>query len=112
MGGQEVAGADRHQPDGTAPSQGLRLTRDSMPAKLLKDRDMDPNRADNHCQTPLHCGQLGHEGVLMRLLGRDDAELNRVNNEGLTPLARARWVGIIRRDGEDAARMPRPRLKC
>lgn len=84
-----------------------------MPAKLLKDRDnMDPNRADNHCQTPLHCGQLGHEGVLMRLLGRDDAEPNQVNNEGLTPLARVMRVGIVRQDGEDAARMSRRRLKC
>lgn len=40
----------------------------------------------------------------MRPLGRDDVELNRVNNEGLAPRARAMWVGTL--DDEDAARMP------
>jgi len=31
----------------------------------------------------------------MRLLGRDDVEPNRVNNEGLTPLARVVWCGYV-----------------
>ena len=66
---------------------------------------MDPNRADNRGQTLSHyAGTLGHEEILMRPLGRKDAELNGRNNEGLKPLAGA-VRGGVRRDGEDAAKM-------
>ena len=40
---------------------------------------MDPNHAENGGQTPLpRAGRLGHEEILVRLLGGDDVDLNRV----------------------------------
>ena len=49
---------------------------------------MDPNWAVNRGQTLVHCaGRLGHQEILMRLLGGDDVGLNPVNNEDPTPLA-------------------------
>ena len=99
--------AERHQPklpstNETATSQGgVRLTCNPEPAELLIDRgDMDPNRADNRGQTLSHYeGTLGHEEILMRPLGRKDAELNGGNNEGLKPLAgavRGGYVGTVK----------------
>ena len=65
---------------------------------------MDPNCADNGGQTLSHyAGRLGHEEILMRSLGRKDAELNGGNNEGLILLAGA--VRGRRRDGGDATKM-------
>jgi len=47
---EEVARADRYQQntDGATPSQGLLLTCDPRPVKLLMNgKKVDPNRADN-----------------------------------------------------------------
>ena len=81
--------------DGITSSQGLRLTYNLKSAKPLIDHgDMDPSRPVNLGQTLVHCaGRLGHEEILMRLLGWGDVELSRVNNKRLTPLARAMRVG-------------------
>ncbi|PUU80838.1 hypothetical protein B9Z19DRAFT_1191571 [Tuber borchii] len=81
--------------------EGLRLICNLEPAGLPIDReDMDPNCVDNRGQTLVHCaGRLGQEDMLMRLLGGDDAELNRMNNEGRSPLARTLqdgYVGIVK----------------
>jgi len=53
---------------------------------------VDLNRTNNRCQTLLHYpGRLGCEEILRRLLGREGAELNSVNDRCLTPLAGVVW---------------------
>jgi len=42
-----------------------------------------------------NAGRLGREEILVRLLGRDDVEPDRVNNAGLIPLAGIVWGGYV-----------------
>lgn len=54
--------------------------------KEIRD-DINPNKQDTNCQTPLICATWhGHEGVLELLVRREDINLNKPDNDGRTLL--------------------------
>ena len=54
---------------------------------LLERDDVNPDKPDNHGETPLRSAAYnGHEGLVKLLLGRDDVNPDKPDDEGLTPL--------------------------
>ncbi|PUU79999.1 hypothetical protein B9Z19DRAFT_1124325 [Tuber borchii] len=73
---------------------------ESVARLLLARDDIDPEKPDNHGQTPLWSAcSFGHEGIVRQLLARDDVKPDQPSNDGETPLWIAcdkGYVGIVR----------------
>ncbi|KAG0124363.1 hypothetical protein HOY82DRAFT_184994 [Tuber indicum] len=99
---EKVTGAGGHPPDPSRHGSDNPLPTAPTPrnpefAELLTgcDSDGDSYYANNCDQIPLHrVGRLGNEEVSIRLLGRDDIELNPTDSEGPTPLAHRRQMTV------------------